>query len=106
MKGFDSRRRDLPDDILDIRKGIWEDRAELRTGPRIGREDPLMPPRPAPRRAPKGRHEWRGLFGAPRGADLFVGGIGPAERGPRGLRREGVAFDEVQISKQILLAQG
>ena len=72
----------------------------------IGRDDPLMPPRSAVRWALTGRHDGWGLFGAPTGTPLHVWGMSHAEWGPRGLRRESVIFDEVQIWKQIALHTG
>ncbi len=73
---------------------------------RIGREDPLMPPRAAVRFSLDGRHDGWGAFGAPTGAQVHVMAIAHAEFGPRGLRREWVLFDETAIWKQILLATG
>jgi hypothetical protein len=73
---------------------------------RIGREDPLMPPRSAVRWSLKGRHEGKGLFGAPTGAPVFLRGASHAEWGPWGLRRDYVLFDEVHVWKQILLHRG
>jgi predicted ester cyclase len=72
----------------------------------IGREDPMMPPRAAVRWALQGKHEGWGMFGAPTGAEVYVWGFSHAEFGPRGLRRECVLFDEVQIWKQIHLHTG
>ncbi len=80
--------------------------AELVIEHRIGREDPLMPPRSAVRWSLKGRHDGRGLFGAPTGAPVFLRGASHAEWGPWGLRRDYVLFDEVHVWKQILLHQG
>lgn len=73
---------------------------------RIGREDPLMPPRAAIRWSLHGRHDGHGMFGPPSGAQVYVMGISHAEFGPRGLRREYVLFDETAIWKQILLHTG
>lgn len=72
----------------------------------ISRDDPSMPPRAAVRWALTGRHDGRGLWGAPSGADLHVWGFSHAEWGPWGLRREWIVLDEVQVWKQILLARG
>ena len=72
----------------------------------MGRDDPLMPPRAALRWSLHGRHDGRGMFGAPTGADVYVMGIGHAEFGPWGLRREWVVMDEVSIWKQILMHAG
>jgi hypothetical protein len=80
--------------------------AELIIEHRIGREDPMMPPRSAVRWSLKGRHEGKGLFGAPTGAPVFLRGASHAEWGPWGLRRDYVLFDEVHVWKQILLHQG
>ena len=73
---------------------------------RIGREDPLMPPRAALRWSLHGKHDGFGAFGPPSGADVYVMGLSHAEFGPRGLRREWVLFDEAAIWKQILLQTG
>ena len=78
---------------------------------RIGREDPMMPPRSALRWSLTGRHSGWGAFGPPTGAEVHVMGAAHAEFGavtgtePR-LRREWVLFDETAIWKQILLHQG
>jgi predicted ester cyclase len=72
----------------------------------IGRDDPMMPPRAAVRWALSGKHDGWGMFGAPTGADVYIWGFSHAEFGPRGLRRECVLFDEVQIWKQIHLHTG
>ena len=72
----------------------------------IGREDPLMPPRAAVRWVLTGRHDGRGMFGEPTGAEVFLWGASHAEFGPRGIRREYVIFDEVAVWTQILLARG
>ena len=80
--------------------------AEFRIDHRIGREDPLMPPRAALRWSLRGRHDGWGRFGAPTGADVYVMGASHAEFGPWGLRREYVLFDEVAVWKQILLQTG
>ena len=73
---------------------------------RIGREDPLMPPRAALRWSLRGRHDGWGRFGAPTGADVYVMGVSHAEFGQWGLRREYVLYDEVAVWKQILLQTG
>lgn len=73
---------------------------------RVGREDPLMPPRAALRWSLWGRHDGFGAFGQPSGAEVYVLGISHAEFGPRGLRREWVLFDETAIWKQILMHTG
>lgn len=80
--------------------------AEFRIEHRIGRDDPLMPPRAALRWSLTGRHDGWGAFGAPTGADVHVMGASHAEFGPRGLRRDYVLFDETAIWKQILLHTG
>ncbi len=80
--------------------------AELVIEHRIGREDPLMPPRSALRWSLIGQHEGRGLFGAPSGATVHLRGASHAEWGPWGLRRDYVLFDEVHVWKQILLHRG
>ncbi|MXU64798.1 nuclear transport factor 2 family protein [Oceanomicrobium pacificus] len=73
---------------------------------RIGRDDPMMPPRAALRWSLQGRHSGWGMFGAPTGAEVHVMGAAHAEFGPWGLRREYALFDETAIWKQILLATG
>lgn len=78
---------------------------------RIGRADPMMPPRAAVRWALDGTHSGWGSFGRPTGARVHVMGIGHAEFGTPGrarptLRREFVLFDETAIWKQILLQTG
>jgi hypothetical protein len=79
--------------------------AELVIEHRIGRDDPMMPPRSAVRWSLKGRHEGRGMFGLPTGAPVFLRGCSHSEWGPWGLRRDYVLFDEVHVWKQILLNQ-
>ena len=69
----------------------------------IGRHDPLLSPRAALRWTLEGAHEGWGLFGPPTGAEVYVLGIGHAEFGPWGLRREWALYDEVAVWKQILL---
>ena len=73
---------------------------------RIGREDPLMPPRAALRWSLAGRHDGWGRFGRPTGADVYLMGASHAEFGSWGLRREYALFDEVAVWKQILLETG
>ena len=73
---------------------------------RIGRDDPLMPPRAAIRWSLTGKHDGWGSFGPPTGADVYVLGAAHAEFGPWGLRREYVLYDETAIWKQILLKTG
>ena len=73
---------------------------------RIGREDPLMPPRAALRWSLRGRHDGWGRFGTPTGADVYLMGASHAEFGTWGLRREYVLYDEVAVWKQILLQTG
>ena len=73
---------------------------------RIGRDDPMMPPRAALRWSLTGKHDGWGAFGAPTGAEVHVMGISHAEFGPRGLRREWVLYDETMVWKQIVMAQG
>ncbi len=80
--------------------------AEFRIEHRIGRDDPLMPPRAALRWSLTGKHDGWGVFGPPTGADVYVLGISHAEFGPWGLRREWTLYDETAIWKQILLATG
>ena len=73
---------------------------------RIGREDPLMPPRAALRWSLTGRHTGWGGFGVPTGAEVHIMGICQAEFGPWGIRREWVLIDETAIWKQIILKTG
>jgi hypothetical protein len=73
---------------------------------RIGRDDPLSPPRAALRWSLAGRHDGWGAFGAPTGAEVYVMGAAHAEFGPRGVRREYVLYDETAIWKQIHLKTG
>lgn len=78
---------------------------------RIGRGDPLMPPRAAVRWSLHGTHSGWGAFGAPSGAPVYILGITHAEFGPFGpqgwgLRREFTLIDETAIWKQILLHSG
>ena len=73
---------------------------------RIGREDPMRPPRAALRWSLLGKHAGRGMFGEPTGAEVYVMGFTHAEFGPWGLRREYTVYDEISIWKQILLATG
>ena len=73
---------------------------------RIGREDPMMPPRAAIRWSLHGKHDGWGVFGVPTEAEVFVLGISQAEFGPWGLRKEYTLFDETSIWKQILLKTG
>lgn len=80
--------------------------ATFRIDHRIGRDDPMMPPRAAIRWSLTGKHSGWGAFGAPTGADVYVLGISHAEFGPWGLRREYTLFDETSVWKQILLATG
>ncbi len=80
--------------------------AEFRIEHRIGRDDPLMPPRAALRWSLYGRHDGWGVFGEPTGAEVHVMGAAHAEFGPWGLRREYALFDETAIWKQILLKTG
>ncbi len=80
--------------------------AEFRIDHRIGRDDPLMPPRAALRWSLHGRHDGWGAFGPPTGAEVYVLGISHAEFGPWGLRREWTLYDETAVWKQILLATG
>ena len=80
--------------------------AEFTVEHRIGREDPLMPPRAALRWSLRGRHDGWGRFGTPTGADVYLMCASHAEFGPWGLRREYVLYDEVAVRKQILLHTG
>jgi len=73
---------------------------------RIGRHDPMMPPRAAIRWSLTGKHDGWGMFGPPTGAPVHVMGISHAEFGPWGLRRECALVDEVAIWKQIRLHTG
>jgi len=68
---------------------------------RIGRADPLMPPRASVRWRLVGRHDGWGAFGAPSGAQVTLDGISMAEFGPEGIRREWTVFDEAAIWAQI-----
>ncbi len=80
--------------------------AEFSVHHRIGRDDPMMPPRAAIRWSLWGRHDGWGVFGPPTGASIYVFGISHAEFGPWGLRREYTLFDETAIWKQVLLQTG
>ncbi len=85
--------------------------AEFTIQHRMGRDDPLMPPRSAIRWSLFGRHDGWGVFGAPTGAEVYVLGISHAEFGSLGaatprLRREWTLFDETAVWKQILLKTG
>ncbi len=80
--------------------------AEFRIHHRIGRDDPLMPPRAALRWSLWGKHDGFGAFGPPTGAPVYVLGMSHAEFGPRGLRREWVLYDETAIWTQIALHTG
>ena len=78
---------------------------------RIGRDDPMMPPRAAIRWSLHGTHDGWGAFGKPTGAEVFVLGITHAEFGTLGaaeptLRREWTLFDETAVWKQIALHTG
>ncbi|MEO0680033.1 MAG: nuclear transport factor 2 family protein [Pseudomonadota bacterium] len=73
---------------------------------RIGRDDPLMPPRAAIRWSLDGPHDGWGAFGPPTGARVHVMGLCHAEFGPWGLRREWALYDETAVWTQILLHQG
>lgn len=78
---------------------------------RIGRHDPMMPPRAAIRWSLFGKHDGWGVFGAPTGAEVYILGICHAEFGSLGaapptLRREFALYDETAIWKQILLQTG
>ena len=73
---------------------------------KIGREDPLLPPRAAIRWSISGKHEGKGRYGIPSNADVYVLGISHAEFGPWGLRNEYTLFDDVAIWKQIHLHMG
>ncbi|MGF1475428.1 MAG: ester cyclase [Geminicoccaceae bacterium] len=78
---------------------------------RIGRADPMMPPRAALRWSLWGKHDGWGSFGPPTGAEVYVLGVSHAEFGTLGaapptLRRECTLFDETAIWKQIILATG
>ena len=72
----------------------------------IGREDKYMSPRAAVRWNLKGKHDGRGIFGEPTGAELYVMGVSHAEFGPWGLRREYTLFDETSLWKQIIIKTG
>lgn len=73
---------------------------------RIGREDPMMPPRAAVRWSLTGRHDGWGRYGRPTGAEVHVMGISHAEFGPRGLRREWTLIDDTAIWTQIFSRTG
>jgi predicted ester cyclase len=73
---------------------------------RIGREDPMRPPRAALRWTLCGRHDGFGAFGPPTGTQVYVLGMSHAEFGARGLHREWVLYDETAIWKQILMQTG
>jgi len=85
--------------------------AEFKIHHKIGREDPLMPPRAAVRWSLHGQHDGWGTFGAPTGAEVYVLGASHAEFGalvggePK-LRREWTLFDETSVWKQIVLHTG
>ncbi len=72
----------------------------------IGRQDPDFSPRAALRWSLWGKHDGRGAFGEPTGAQVYVMGLSHAEFGPWGLRREYVLIDETAIWKQILMQTG
>lgn len=80
--------------------------AEFRIEHRIGRDDPMMPPRAAVRWSMFGKHDGWGVFGQPTGAEVYILGMSHAEFGPWGLRREYVIFDETAVYKQIALHTG
>jgi hypothetical protein len=80
--------------------------AKLQIEHRIGRDDAGMSPRSAVRWSLIGKHDGRGMFGAPTGATVHLRGASHSEWGPWGLRRDYVVFDEVHVWKQILLQQG
>jgi hypothetical protein len=80
--------------------------AELIIKRRIGRDDPLMPPRNAMRWSLANRHEGHGMLGPPTGAEVFRRGASQAEWGPRGILRDYVLLDEVHVWKQIFLHRG
>ena len=73
---------------------------------RIGRDDPMMPPRAALRWSLHGKHDGWGTFGAPSGAEVYLMGFTHAEFGPWGLRREVTLYDEVSVWKQIEMGAG
>ena len=72
----------------------------------LGLEEAHAAPRAAVRWSLHGRHDGFGSFGPPTGAEIYVLGIGHAEFGPRGLRREWVLIDETAVWKQILMQTG
>ena len=72
----------------------------------IGREDPMMSPRSAIRWSLTGKHDGRGAFGKPSGAEVHVMGISHVEFGPWGIRREYTLFDETSVWKQIAMKTG
>ena len=72
----------------------------------IGREDPMMSPRAAIRWSLTGKHDGRGAFGKPSGAEVHVMGISHVEFGPWGIRREYTLFDETSVWKQIAMKTG
>ena len=80
--------------------------ASFRVDHAIGMDEPHAAPRAAVRWSLHGRHDGFGSFGPPTGAKIYVLGIGHAEFGPRGLRREWVLIDETAVWKQILMQTG
>lgn len=68
---------------------------------RVGRSDPMMPPRASVRWRLTGKHDGWGLFGAPTGAMVSVVGISQAEFGDDGVKREFTIFDEAAVWAQI-----
>ncbi|MBM7069673.1 ester cyclase [Actibacterium sp. 188UL27-1] len=80
--------------------------ARFQIAHRIGRNDPLLPPRAAIRWSLNGRHDGWGMFGKPSHAQIHVMGITHVEFGPRGITKEWTLIDETAILKQILLATG
>ena len=80
--------------------------AQFRIEHRIGRDDPMMPPRAALRWSLWGKHDGWGVFGPPTNSQVYVMGASHAEFGPWGLRREYTIYDETAIWKQILLQTG
>jgi hypothetical protein len=73
---------------------------------RVGRSDPMMPPRASVRWRLTGKHDGWGLFGAPTGAMVSVVGISQAEFGDDGVKREFTVFDEAAVWAQIFAQTG
>lgn len=77
----------------------------------IGREDSHLPPRAAVRWSLSGEHSGYGAWGKPSGAEVYILGISHAEFGDEKsvlgkIKREFTLYDELSISKQIILHEG